>query len=425
MYLTVGLFTACASQKFEVIMVAERATATSKIGPCEPSIAMHRYHPDTIVIGTVLNEYHYSHDGGKTWTTEVLKSPYGVWGDPVLINDTLGNFHYFHLSDPTGKNWRSDSILDRIVCQTSTDGGKTWNEGSYMGLNYPKQQDKEWACVDPTTNNIYVTWTQFDRYKSPNPEDESNIMFAKSTDGGATWSEAKRISTVGGGCMDDRFTAEGAVPAVDHNGHIHVSWARNDTIWYSSSQDFGETFSTETPAAWQPNGWTFSVPGIRRAGGLPITLADYTKGPNQGNLYINYAVQLDTNHTEVYVVRSVDGGQSWSNPVSLSNHPKPTHRFFTWMNIDPETGNLYAVYYDRRAHTDEATDVYVAWSKDGGLTWKERKISKRPFRPIPRYFFGDYNHIDVRHGRVTPTWTAMENGKLRIYVAVIPTKKLK
>jgi hypothetical protein len=420
-----GFVVACSSRKIEVIEVASSPVAKTKIGPCEPSIAIHRHHPDTVVIGTVLNGYHYSHDGGQSWTNEKLTSPFGVWGDPVLISDTAGNFHYFHLSDPTGKNWRSDSILDRIVCQTSFDGGKTWTDGTYMGLNYPKQQDKEWACVDPATNTIYVTWTQFDRYKSDNPKDESHIMFAKSTDGGMSWSQAKRISSVGGGCMDDRFTAEGAVPAVDHQGVIHVSWARNDTIWYTASKDFGETFTPERYVAVQENGWKIPIPGIPRANGFPVMVADYTTGEHQGNLYINWATQHTADYTEVYFSRSTDGGQSWSEPQAISKNKIRTHRFFTWMNIDPDNGNLYAVYYDRRNHSDESTDVYLAWSKDGGRTWKERKISKSAFKPVDSFFFGDYNHIDVRHGFVMPVWTAMEDGFLRIYTARIPTKHLK
>ena len=35
--------------------------------------------------------------------------------------------------------------FDRIVCQRSTDGAETWSDGGGMGLQHPKDQDKEWA----------------------------------------------------------------------------------------------------------------------------------------------------------------------------------------------------------------------------------------------------------------------------------------
>jgi hypothetical protein len=408
---------------FPVIEVISAPVAPQKIGPCEPSVAINRKNPENLVIGNVLNGYHYSFDGGMTWSNHTLTSPYGVWGDPVLISDTNGYFHYFHLSDPTGRNWKSDSILDRIVCQTSIDGGKTWSDGTYMGLNYPKQQDKEWACLDPATNNIYVSWTQFDKYKSPDPNHKSHIMFSRSADGAQNWSEAKPISVHGGGCMDDSRTAEGAVPAVGPDGEVYVVWARNDSLWFTTSHDQGKTFHPETFITTQPGGWSFSLPGIRRCNGFPVVVADCSNGPNRGTIYLNWSNQHN-GYTEVWFSASADGGKTWRTPQKISGDTTKTHRFFTWMNIDRQNGNLYAVYYDRRAYDDARTDVYLAWSKDGGNNWKEKRISEKPFTPSTKYFFGDYNHIDVFRGKIYPVWTAMEDDKLKIYISLIDEEKL-
>ena len=91
-------------------------------------------------------------------------------------------------------------FIDRIVIQKSTDYGTTWNDGSGVGLMYPKQQDKEWLAVDytqsPFTGNVYVTWTEFDEYGSYDPNDSSRIKFSKSTDRGENWSNAITISDV-------------------------------------------------------------------------------------------------------------------------------------------------------------------------------------------------------------------------------------
>ena len=94
-------------------------------GLCEPSITINPANPANVVAGAILDQVFYSNDSGKTWTRDTLTSPFGVWGDPVLISDNSGAQYFFHLSDPTGENWNSEEILDRIVVQKSTDGGKS------------------------------------------------------------------------------------------------------------------------------------------------------------------------------------------------------------------------------------------------------------------------------------------------------------
>ncbi len=123
--------------------------------PCEPSIIIDPNNPDHIIGGAIINRYYYSVDGGTSWTKGLLDSPYGVWGDPCIIVDANSSYHYLHLSNPQSGNW-----IDRIVSQKTDQIGGEWNEGSYMGLNGVKAQDKEWAVVGRSNNNIYVSWTQ-------------------------------------------------------------------------------------------------------------------------------------------------------------------------------------------------------------------------------------------------------------------------
>ena len=50
-----------------------------------------------------------------------------------------------------------------IVVQKSTDGGVSFDDGSFIGLSPPKDQDKEWLNVDttggPYHGNLYLAWT--------------------------------------------------------------------------------------------------------------------------------------------------------------------------------------------------------------------------------------------------------------------------
>jgi hypothetical protein len=380
---------------------------------------INKQNSDNIVAGAILDKVFYSFDGGKTWTQDTLKSTYGVWGDPVLISDYEGNVYFFHLSDPTGENWASEEILDRIVCQRSEDGGKSFNNGGYMGLAHPKDQDKQWAVADKQ-GNLYATWTQFDVYGSTDTADQSNILFSKSSDKGDTWSTALRINQFHGGCLDDDHTTEGAVPAVDEEGNIYVSWAVHEKIYFDKSMDGGHTWLAEDVlVAEQPGGWEIEIPGLQRANGMPITLVNNSNTPYAKEVYVNWVDNRNGDY-DVWFAKSTDGGMHWSVPAKVNDDNSKRDQFFTWMDVDDSTGYIYCVFYDRRNYKDTETDVYMAVSKDGGSSWENKKISAKSFVPNPKVFFGDYNDIDAHNGVIRPIWTRMEkDGSMSIWTAII------
>src|SRR5258708_27243988 len=70
--------------------------------PEEPSIMLNPKNPKYMVAGANIRSTYYSADTGRTWNSFLLSSSYGVYGDPTIICDTVGNFYFFHLSDPPG-----------------------------------------------------------------------------------------------------------------------------------------------------------------------------------------------------------------------------------------------------------------------------------------------------------------------------------
>ncbi len=397
--------------------------SNNSLGPAEPSIFINPTNPKNIVAGSVIDFVHYSFDGGNNWTTKKIKSKYGIWGDPCIVADNKGDFYYFHLSDPDGTNWLSKKVLDRMVVQKSTDGGKTWSEGVGIGHNSPKQQDKEWAIVNPFNNEIYLTWTEFDKYGSKNPIHKSRILFSKSNNKGETWAKPIILSEIEGNAIDDNGTVEGAVPAVGTNGEIYCAWSVNDKIYFDRSIDNGKTWLKNDIIATKQSGWGFNIKGLGRANGMPVTCVDLSNSKYKGSIYINFADKRNgENNSDIFIIKSTNKGDSWSKPIKVNTDKTNTEQFFTWMSIDPTTGFIYIIYYDRSNYNDTNTDVTLAISKDGGKTFSNKIISDSPFKPNERVFFGDYNNINAYNGIIRPVWTRYENNKLSIWTCLIEDK---
>lgn len=394
--------------------------ANTHSGASEPSIFIDPSDPSRMVAGSVLNEVHHSSDSGKTWNSALLESSYGVWGDPCILADGAGSFYYFHLSDPTGENWRGEQFLDRIVCQRSDDGGKSWNNGSFVGLNPPKQQDKEWAAASPLGDRIYVSWTEFDKYGSKDTSDRSRILFAYSEDRGETWSASRLLSHYKGNCLDGDGTTEGAVPAAGPHGEVYVAWSLNDRIWFNRSMNQGENWwPVEKPLAEQPGGWAQSVTDFSRINGMPVTACDVSTGPFRGMVYVLWSDERNGN-LDIWISKSPDDGDSWSAPIKVNDDSTDADQFLPWLSVDPITGYLYAVYYDRSHDPGGSSNhVNLAWSKDAGETWVNERLTEKAFSVNERIFMGDYNNISAYDGLVRPIWVEVQEGRKELWTALI------
>ena len=409
------LITAATSAQYTNVLI------DNSHSPEEVSIVINPKNLNQLVAGSNISNCHYSTNGGLNWSWLNLTSTYGVYGDPIVMCDTMGYFYYFHLSNPSSGNW-----IDRMVCQKSTNAGVSWSNGTYTGLNYPKEEDKPGVVIDRKNNYIYITWTEFDYYGTTNQSDSSRILFSKSTDGGLTWSTPVRIDKLGGDCYDSDNTAEGAVPATGPNGELYVAWAgpkvRNSQygIFLNKSTDKGVTWlANPIYVCDQPGGWDYNVAGIYRCNGLPATCCDASNGPYSGNIYINWTDSAGVNDHDVKFIKSTNGGTNWSSVKRVNNDAAGKEQFFSWMTVDQYNGHIYIVFYDRRNYSDNNTDVYIARSTDGGETFSNFVVSSSSFIPGQGTFFGDYNGITAYAGVVRPIWTRLVGGSLSIWTAIV------
>jgi hypothetical protein len=398
-----------------------RINNVSSVDPEEVSIAINPLDPLNLAAGANIRYYYHSTNGGLTWTQGNLTSTYGVWGDPCLVFDGRGYLYFGHLSNPPSPGY----WIDRIVVNRSTTGGSSWNSGVGVGFNPPvRAQDKEWIAADMTTSpyrhNLYMAWTEFDSYGSTSPTDSTRILFSRSTDAGVTWAAPLRLSEHGGDCVDEDNTVEGAVPAVGPNGEIYTAWSGPLGIMFDRSTDGGLTFGNDIFVTTQPGGWDFGVPGIYRCNGMPVTACDVSNSPYRGHVYVLWSDQRNgLGDTEVFLIKSTDGGTTWGSTRRVNNDLTATQQFFPWMTIDQSTGYVYAVFYDRRNTVGNATEVWVARSTDGGETFSNFRVSQSAFTPTPGVFFGDYTNIAAMNGKVYPIWMRLDGSTLSVWTALV------
>ncbi|MDP4200231.1 MAG: sialidase family protein [Bacteroidota bacterium] len=394
--------------------------------PEEVSIALNPKNLNQLAAGANINYLFTSSDAGFTWDMMRMSSQYGFWGDPCLMFDDSGILYYEHLS---GQNWKDPQFLWRMVVQRSTDAGRTFDDGEEIGLAPPTMQDKGWLGLDRSQSKslgtIFESWNEDDKYGSTLPGDSSRIFFAKSSDHGMTWSDRIRVDDTGGDCIDSSNTVEGATTAASPNGAVNIAWSARTHIYYDRSTDGGETFGKDRIIAEQPGGWDFNVPGISRANGFPMMASDLNpQSPYYGRLYIMWSDQR-RGVTDVYFTRSTDNGGTWSKEIRVNDDSSLNHHFFPSMSLDPVTGRIYLVFYDRRNYVGgepwsvPMTDVYLARSTDGGESFTNEKVSGTAFNPVSKIFFGDYIGITAYNRHIYPVWVRMDDSLLSVWTAQI------
>lgn len=412
-----------ALSQFKNILLDEQLEGST--GACDPTVAINPRYPNNIIAGSHPGNVYVTKDAGKTWTKKKMTSAFGISGDPTVVVDEKGNFFYLHISGPTsGQGGEETGRFDRIQIHKSDDGGNSWAEGESIGLNPPKEQSRQRAAID-SRGNLFVAWTQFDKYGDADPGCQSNVLFSMSKNG-KKWTNPVTISQTAGNCADDDNTPEGAVPAVSFDGKVFVAWSSEEKIFLDRSFNGGEWWlSNDIVVGEQKGGWNLMIPGHTHSNGMPVLMSDHGKSQYRGSLYVAWADQRNgENDTDIWFSRSHNFGDNWSMPARVNNDPRGKHQYMPSMTVDAATGYVYILYYDRREHDDNRTDVYLAYSNDGGASFKNVKISENSFVPQAEGFFGDCISVSAHKGTIAPVWTRMDNRKTSIWTAVISQQDL-
>jgi hypothetical protein len=296
-------------------------------------------------------------------------------------------------------------------------------------------EDKYYIEIDnspgsPYKGMMYTPWKRvIDRDSS------TQIVVARSSDGGRTWSEPVGVSPrKHGTSTDTTFGQSFPLTTTGPDGTLYVVW--NDgparSIGFSRSTDGGRTFSTPTYAV--QNYPTLGTPrkvgadvyhvlkSTFRAETYPTLMADVSSSSRKGWLYLAWAAGTKPN---IYFVRSTDGGATWS-PWKTISSDTTNDQWWPWLSVDETTGDIAVMYADSR--NDPANirvDTYISYSRDGGDTWTDRRATDTTsdYRDNPfasHIFAGDYSGNAFYDGRIYPSFLdTRKSGDDDVFTVVI------
>jgi hypothetical protein len=392
----------------------------------EPGIAVNPLNPQQVVaVFQYVAQAAYSNDAGHTWTLArgVAPPEYKMSGDVsvtfdnqghailgCIAFDKLGTFNY----------WAHNATRNGIFVKRSLDGGKTWEpqlrtvvaQKTEPGIPF---EDKPYFAADTSKSryagNLYVGWTRW-------TIGDSRMLFSRSTDDGLTWSKPIEIARDRGTPRDDNGALEGFDGAVGPDGAVYGVWSERNQIEFVESHDGGVTLSRARdiiPTA----PIMFAIQGMDRANGFPNIAIDPRGGPKGGNLYVTWS---DLSNGEIDVFLSVSGnhGRTWSAPVKVNTDPvhNGADHFFQWLAVDPVTGGVYVVFYDRRKDPENKSQIVVlARSNDGGRTFTNYTWTNTPVDP-EGVFMGDYLALAAWDNRVYGSWTVRKGKEDKTSVQV-------
>jgi len=379
----------------------------------EPAIAVNQANPQQAFAAYQAHaNVVYSQDGGATWkpATGTASEDYKVSGDVAAVYDKHGAAILCYIAfDKLGTEnyWARGATRNGIFIRRSADGGATWDHQEHAVISQPTKpgipfEDKPGITADDTDSkyagNIYVGWTEF-------RIDESVIVFASSSDGGVSWSAPIEISTHHGLPRDDNGAVEGFSAAVGADGTVYTVWADGDSLAFTSSHDGGTSFA-KSRSIIDTAPLYFDMQGLERANGFPQLAID-TKHGTHGRLYVTWS-DYRTGDIGVYLATSDDEGKSWSKAVRVNSNPEHdgTDQFFQWLAVDPASGAVNVIFYDRRMDVDNRnTTVSLARSTDGGATFANYAWTRDPFVSTSYEFLGDYIGVAALNNKVYGVWT--------------------
>ena len=369
---------------------------------------------------------YFSSNGGKSWGAVDVPLPppattngTDFGSDPGVAFDTQGNVYYSFIVVFFNRTFAAIQGTEMAVAK-SFDGGKSWPQVTFFNFNSGngKFNDKPMIAVDtnpnsPFRDSVYVGWDTASSGKSSANDD---LLFARSTDGGLTFSSPIALNNPTGGPRQ----VIGADPFVGPNGEVYVAWhdVQQNRLMVNSSFNGGATFGQQQVIAPTVVAFDDAIPAMasRHALLYPACDTDRSSSANRGTLYCSWMDETASNGTDIFVSHSTDRGASWSAPVRVNDDPTGVRKdqFNQWLSVDPASGSINLSWNDARNDpADIKTDIFFSQSTDGGLSFAPNvkvttamsdESAGNPCADAGNQY-GDYEGIVAFGGNIHPIWT--------------------
>ncbi len=389
------------------------ANGNNRVGDAanEPSICVDPNNPNRMSIGwrqfsSVASNFReagfaYTTNGGTRWIAPGVLENNVFRSDPVLNSDTAGRFFYLSLLQNFFDDlWRSIT------------GGQSWTS-----VGPADGGDKQWFTIDNTNSSgrgfQYQSW-------STDGNNYGGRQFTRSTDGGLTWMNPINIpNSPAWGTLDVDSLGNLFIGGVNlttngiwcvrstnaKNGGVVPTFDRSTAVNLGGNIVFGEPIN--------PEGLVGQV----------FVAVDRSGTSTNDNVYMLASVQPSgfSNGSDVMFVRSTNGGITFSAPRRINDDPV-NHAKWHWfgtLSVAP-SGRIDVVWYDTRNSPNNVTSqLFYSFSIDGGNTWSPNVAVSNLFNPFIGYpnqsKIGDYITVVSDDDSANVAYAATFNGEEDIY----------
>ncbi len=359
-------------------------------------------------------------DGGTTWFgSDTLNNGIFNYGDPGPAIDKDGRFHmtYINLqgrmgasySTNNGITWSTEFVIPGST--TNSDKNLAGSDGiptsPYYGRTYMAYTEFGGSFFNRIllsyTSNGGVSWTTAAPVSPPplgqNIHQGADVKVGPNGEVCVVWANQPGIGTV-----------------------------YEDSLGFAKSTDGGVTWAISRCNASDMNGirdFTSAFMGIR-VNGFPRIDVDISSGPRRGWIYVTTSEKFlapATDLADIVLHRSSDGGNTWvKRRVNQDTPGNGKRQYFGTVNVDDQ-GGVNVLYYDtRNTPTNDSAEVYLSRSLDGGDTWVDMLISDRKFKPKPVSglaggYQGDYIGITSGNSTLWPYWCDDRESIYQAYTA--------
>ena len=239
-------------------------------------------------------------DGGRTWSTPraiaTAEVDHASIGNVILVDPRTHALYDFY-----GLSFCTCSTVPKLQFVKSTNGGATWSPPhdvdtlDSMGVKDPNTPDilrtadfDADVALDPESGALHAVW-QTPRFNGGHFDE---IAITSSTDGGRTWTKARRANTPTGHPAFTPSVAVGqeGVVAVTYYDLRRLGPNEKATLptdyWMRTSRDGGKTFSADQHIA-----GSFNMKAAPQSEGRGFFVGDYQGLTSVGRQFLPFFVQ--------------------------------------------------------------------------------------------------------------------------------------